>query len=219
MRDPARVGDTRGRRRYDGYENSTKALDSVIQTPQISGIPTRAQASAAPSVEAAGSDPGGAVPVDSRGALGSQRRHLRIARDLAEIWFWRQSNALVGGEKLWDAAKARDPIFNCANMFRWYAMYSGADIGVTPRPIYLADGRKLPDCYAAPAELRDELTALLGPFPLFSSWGSATTIASSEWNARASIHVRRTRKPTLTLVDLPHLDYGLQLSILIGDAS
>jgi predicted AlkP superfamily pyrophosphatase or phosphodiesterase len=131
-------------------------------------------------------------------------------RDLSEIWFWRQSAALVGGEKVWDAAKARNPDFTCANMFWWYNMYSGADIGVTPRPIYCADGRKLPDCYAAPAELRDELTKLLGTFPLFSFWGPATTIASSEWIARASIHVRQTRRPTLTLIYLPHLDYGLQ---------
>jgi predicted AlkP superfamily pyrophosphatase or phosphodiesterase len=131
-------------------------------------------------------------------------------RDLSEIWFWRQSAALVSGDKVWDAAKARDLRFTCANMFWWYNMYSGADIGVTPRPIYCADGRKLPDCYAAPAELRDELTKLLGPFPLFSFWGPATTIASSEWIARASIHVRKTRKPTLTLIYLPHLDYGLQ---------
>jgi predicted AlkP superfamily pyrophosphatase or phosphodiesterase len=131
-------------------------------------------------------------------------------RDLSEIWFWRQSAALVDGEKLWDAARARDPAFTCANMFWWYNMYSGADIGVTPRPIYCADGRKLPDCYAAPPDLRGELTNLLGPFPLFSFWGPATTISSSEWIARASIHVRRSRKPTLTLIYLPHLDYGLQ---------
>ena len=131
-------------------------------------------------------------------------------RDLSEIWFWRQSNALVTGEFVWDAAKARDSAFTCANMFWWYNMYSDADIGVTPRPMYLADGRKIPDCYAAPGELRAELTKLLGPFPLFSFWGPATTIASSEWIARAAIHVRRTRRPTLTLIYLPHLDYGLQ---------
>ena len=89
-------------------------------------------------------------------------------------------------------------------------MYSSADISVIPRPVYCADSRKLPDCYAAPAELRDELTRLLGSFPLFFFWGPATTITSSEWIARASIHVRKTRKPTLTLIYLPHLDYGLQ---------
>ena len=26
-------------------------------------------------------------------------------RDLSEIWFWRQSNRLVAGEKIWEAAR------------------------------------------------------------------------------------------------------------------
>jgi predicted AlkP superfamily pyrophosphatase or phosphodiesterase len=130
-------------------------------------------------------------------------------RDLSEIWFWRQSNRLVSGEKVWEAARRRDPAFTCANLFWWYNMYS-TEIAVTPRPIYLADGRKIPDCYAAPAVLRDELTQLLGPFPLFRFWGPATDISSSQWIMRSALHVRKTRKPTLTLVYLPHLDYNLQ---------
>jgi predicted AlkP superfamily pyrophosphatase or phosphodiesterase len=89
-------------------------------------------------------------------------------------------------------------------------MYSTADIGVTPRPMYPADGRKIPDCYTAPGVLREELTARLGPFPLFSFWGPATSIVSSAWIARCALYVRRTRTPTLTLVYLPHLDYVLQ---------
>ena len=133
-----------------------------------------------------------------------------LFRDLMEVWFWRQSNALVGGGKIWDAAKRRDPAFTCANMFWWYNMAASHDIGVTPRPIYKSDGRKLPDCYARPAELRDELTRALGAFPLFQFWGPATSIASSRWIADATLHVRRTRAPTLTLAYLPHLDYDLQ---------
>lgn len=131
-------------------------------------------------------------------------------RDLSEIFFWRQSNHLVAGDKLWDAGRRRDPAFTCANMFWWYNMYSGADIGVTPRPMYPADGRKIPDCYANPGELRDELTRKFGRFPLFTFWGPATDISSSRWIADATKHVRRTRAPTVTLVYLPHLDYGLQ---------
>ena len=131
-------------------------------------------------------------------------------RELAEVLFWRQSNRLVTGDRLWDAAKRRDPAFTCANLFWWYNMYSTADIGVTPRPMYPADGRKIPDCYAAPSGLREELTARLGPFPLFSFWGPATSIVSSAWIARCALHIRRTRTPTLTLVYLPHLDYVLQ---------
>jgi predicted AlkP superfamily pyrophosphatase or phosphodiesterase len=45
---------------------------------------------------------------------------------------------------------------------------------------------------------------------LFKFWGPAADIASSAWIARATMHVRATRKPTLTLCYLPHLDYNLQ---------
>jgi predicted AlkP superfamily pyrophosphatase or phosphodiesterase len=58
--------------------------------------------------------------------------------------------------------------------------------------------------------LRDELTAALGPFPLFEFWGPATSIRSSRWIAEAARHVLATRSPTLSLVYLPHLDYDLQ---------
>ena len=131
-------------------------------------------------------------------------------RDLSEVMFWRQSNRLVAGERLWDAAKRLEPNFTCANLFWWYNMYATADIGVTPRPLYPADGRKIPDCYTAPSELRDELTSRFGRFPLFSFWGPATSVSASEWITHSALHIRRERKPTLTLIYLPHLDYVLQ---------
>jgi predicted AlkP superfamily pyrophosphatase or phosphodiesterase len=133
-----------------------------------------------------------------------------LFRDLMEVWLWRQSNRLVAGEKIWEEGRRRDPAFTAANLFWWYNMAATHDIGVTPRPIYRADGRKLPDCYTKPLALRDELTERLGPFPLFQFWGPATSIAASRWIADAARHVRRTRAPTLTLVYLPHLDYDLQ---------
>jgi predicted AlkP superfamily pyrophosphatase or phosphodiesterase len=89
-------------------------------------------------------------------------------------------------------------------------MYSSADCSVTPRPLYPADGRKLPDIYTDPPALRTELTSRLGPFPLFNFWGPAADIVSTRWIADASRHVFDTRRPTLTLVYLPHLDYNLQ---------
>jgi predicted AlkP superfamily pyrophosphatase or phosphodiesterase len=131
-------------------------------------------------------------------------------RDTAEVAFWKQSNRLVEGEKVWDAGKRRDPAFTCANMFWWYNMYSTVDVSATPRPMYPADGRKLPDHYTEPPELRDELNAHFGTFPLFTFWGPATTIESSRWITNATLHIRKTRSPTLTLCYLPHLDYGLQ---------
>jgi len=76
--------------------------------------------------------------------------------------------------------------------------------------MYLADGRKLPDIYTHPAELRDELQSALGEFPLFRFWGPGADIESSRWIARSALHVLEQRRPTLTLVYLPHLDYDLQ---------
>jgi predicted AlkP superfamily pyrophosphatase or phosphodiesterase len=131
-------------------------------------------------------------------------------RDLSEVWLWRQSNRLVQGEKLWEAARRRDPSFTCAKLFWWYNMYSSADLAVTPRPMYPADGRKLPDIYTHPPELRDELQTSLGQFPLFRFWGPAADIVSTQWIGRSALHVLQTRRPTLTLVYLPHLDYNLQ---------
>jgi len=131
-------------------------------------------------------------------------------RDLAQVWLWRQSNHLVAGEKLWDAGKRRDSGFRTAKLFFWYNMYSGADWSVTPRPMYTADGRKLPDVYTEPPELRAALTSELGTFPLFEFWGPRAGIASSRWIARSAERVVTAHDPTLTLVYLPHLDYDLQ---------
>lgn len=128
----------------------------------------------------------------------------------AEIKFWKQSNRLVQAKSVWDIAKERDPSFTCAQMFWWYNMYSNADYSVTPRPNYLADGRKMPDCYAHPASLRDELQAQFGKFPLFSFWGPGANIVSSQWIADASMYVEEKYSPTLSLVYLPHLDYCQQ---------
>ncbi len=133
-----------------------------------------------------------------------------LFRDQMEVMLWRQSNRLVGGEKIWEAGKKRDAAFTCANMFWWYNMASSHDVGATPRPIYKADGRKLPDCYTVPDTLRHRLTERLGPFPLFQFWGPGTTIASSKWVADATKIVMAESDPTLTLVYLPHLDYDLQ---------
>ena len=131
-------------------------------------------------------------------------------RDLSEVWFWRQSNRLVAGEKIWEAGKRQNPDFTCAKLFWWYNMYSTADWSATPRPMYPADGRKLPDHYTHPPALHDELDERLGTFPLFTFWGPMADISSSRWISDATRHVMETRDPTLTLTYLPHLDYNLQ---------
>ena len=127
-----------------------------------------------------------------------------------EVKFWKQSNKLVSGEKIWELAKKEDPNFTCLKMFWWYNMYSSADYSVTPRPNYLADGRKMPDCYSHPASLRDVLQEKLGEFPLFQFWGPGANIKSTQWIADASMITDDLYDPTLSLIYLPHLDYCLQ---------
>ena len=132
------------------------------------------------------------------------------ARDDCEVRFWKQANTLVQQPKVWDAARTIDPSFTVANMFWWFNMYSTADYAVTPRPMYPADGRKIPDVHTTPGTLRAELQAALGAFPLFQFWGPRTSIRCSEWIAAASKFVDDRHRPTLTLIYLPHLDYNLQ---------
>ncbi|NET86690.1 MAG: alkaline phosphatase family protein [Kamptonema sp. SIO1D9] len=131
-------------------------------------------------------------------------------RDECEVKFWRQSNKLVQSEKIWSMAKAIDPNFTCANVFWWYNMYSSVDYAITPRPMYPADGRKLPDIYTQPADIRPKIQAELGQFPLFNFWGPNTSIVSSQWIANSAKWIEERYNPTLTLIYLPHLDYCLQ---------
>lgn len=139
-------------------------------------------------------------------------------RELAEVQFWKQSNHLVHGRKLWDDLKALDPGFTCAQLFWWFNMYSRADYSITPRPMYPADGRKVFDVYTAPFSLRHDLKRDLGEFPFPTFWGPAAGVqtpqgrpdAASRWIAESAKWIEHRHQPTLSLVYLPHLDYNLQ---------
>ena len=131
-------------------------------------------------------------------------------RDECDVRFWHRSDKLIQRPRLWDVARAYDQDFTVANLHWRYATYSSADYTVIERPMYPADGRKLPDIYGWPHELRTELIKELGDFPLFNFWGPNSSIKGSRWIADAAKFVDTKHDPTLTLVYLPHLDYGLQ---------
>ncbi|MGE3311558.1 MAG: alkaline phosphatase family protein [Limisphaerales bacterium] len=139
-------------------------------------------------------------------------------RSLAEVQFWKQSNHLVHGEKLWETLRRRNPGFTCAKLFWWYNMYSSADWSITPRPMYPADGRKFFDIYAWPYSLRTAIKSDLGEFPFPGFWGPVAGRSSPQgspdcatrWIAESAQWVERQHQPTLSLVYLPHLDYNLQ---------
>lgn len=131
-------------------------------------------------------------------------------RELAEVMFWKQSNHLVHGEKVWDRLKRQFPDFRCSKLFWWYNMYANVDASITPRPHYPADGRKIIDLYSTPSGLHQQIEAKLGKFPFFNFWGPKSNIESSRWITKAAMLEFEMHQPHLQLVYLPHLDYSLQ---------
>jgi predicted AlkP superfamily pyrophosphatase or phosphodiesterase len=139
-------------------------------------------------------------------------------RESAEVQFWKQSNHMVHGRKIWEELRERDSTFTCAKLFWWYNMYSSADYSITPRPIYPADGRKVFDIYAWPYSIRTEIKKDLGEFPFATFWGPAAgrrspqglPDAASRWIAESAKWIEEKYHPTLNLIYLPHLDYNLQ---------
>jgi predicted AlkP superfamily pyrophosphatase or phosphodiesterase len=139
-------------------------------------------------------------------------------RTLAEVQFWKQSNHLVQGRKIWEELRELEPGFTCAKLFWWHNMYSTADWSITPRPIYPADGRKFFDIYSWPYSIRTEIKRDLGEFPFATFWGPAAGVntpqggpdAASRWIASSARWIEEKHSPSLNLVYLPHLDYNLQ---------
>jgi predicted AlkP superfamily pyrophosphatase or phosphodiesterase len=143
-------------------------------------------------------------------------------RELAEVHFWKQSNRVVHGEKIWDALRTDSKIANrkspIVNLFWWFNMYSSVDYAITPRPMYPADGRKFFDIYSWPYSIREEIKKDLGEFPFFGFWGPAAGVDSppgkadcvSRWIAESAKWMENKFSPALNFVYLPHLDYNLQ---------
>src|SRR5881296_580399 len=155
----------------------------------------------------------GATPA-AHGVVGNGWYH----RELAEVQFWKQSDHLVNGPKIWDELRALEADLTCAKLFWWFNMYSSADYSITPRPMYPADGRKVFDIHTWPYSIRTEIKKDLGEFPFPAFWGPAAGVdtpqgpadAASRWIAESAKWIENKYQPTLSLVYLPHLDYNLQ---------
>jgi predicted AlkP superfamily pyrophosphatase or phosphodiesterase len=121
-------------------------------------------------------------------------------RDTQEIRFWQQANSLIEGDKFYDG-------FETAKMFWWFNQSSQAKYSATPKPYYGCDGSKVFDILD---HTQCDLVNKLGPFPFFTFWGPNAGLPASKWIADASALVLKEKKPQITLVYLPHLDYDFQ---------
>lgn len=131
-------------------------------------------------------------------------------RTLNEHHFWKQSNSLVEGEKIWETLRKKKPGFTCSNLFWWYNMYSSVDYSITPRPLYRSDGLKAFDIHSQPLSIRNNIKKELGEFPFPSFWGPRAGIQSSQWIADSAKWMESQYQPDLNLIYLPHLDYDFQ---------
>ncbi len=137
-----------------------------------------------------------------------------LFQDTGEVRFWQQSNRLLQAEPIYRAlrqkAAERGRSFRCAKLFWWFNQGADVEISVTPKPWYGADGNKVFGIHGTPAGLTDRLQATLGPFPFQTFWGPLAGLPCTQWIAQAAAEVLRSERPDLTLVYLPHLDYGPQ---------
>ncbi|MFH1023398.1 MAG: alkaline phosphatase family protein [Planctomycetota bacterium] len=136
------------------------------------------------------------LPPSKHGIVGNGWLH----RDTGEVRFWQQAYSLISGESVTAGVKA-------ASIGWWFPLGAPLSWYVTPRPHYGADGSKV---FAILDETGCALGEKLGPFPFHAFWGPMAGLLSSEWLAKAAALVMREKRPDLTLVYLPHLDYDYQ---------
>ncbi len=149
-------------------------------------------------------------PVERHGIVGNGW----LFRDTNEVRFWQQSNRLMQAEPLYATARhrarQRGRSFTCAKLFWWFNQGADVDVSVTPKPHYGIDGSKVFGITGTPDGYTDELERRLGPFPFFTFWGPGAGLPCTEWIARCAAAVLNDKRPDLTLVYLPHLDYDPQ---------
>ncbi len=149
-------------------------------------------------------------PVERHGIVGNGW----LFRDTNEIRFWQQSNRLIQAEPLYATAhrraRERGREFTCAKLFWWFNQGADVDISITPKPHYGIDGNKVFGITGTPDGYSDELERRLGAFPFHTFWGPMAGLPCTQWIARCAAEVVKEKRPGLTLVYLPHLDYDPQ---------
>jgi predicted AlkP superfamily pyrophosphatase or phosphodiesterase len=137
-----------------------------------------------------------------------------LFRDTGEIRFWQQSNRLLQAEPIYKTAKklraAQSKLFHCAKLFWWFNQGAAVDWSITPKPFYGADGNKVFGIHGTPEELSGRLEQSLGPFPFHTFWGPMAGLPCTQWIAGCGAEILKNKRPDLTLVYLPHLDYDPQ---------
>jgi predicted AlkP superfamily pyrophosphatase or phosphodiesterase len=137
-----------------------------------------------------------------------------LFHDTNEVRFWQQCNRLIQAEPIYETAKRRaseqNREFTCAKLFWWFNQGAAVDISITPKPWYGVDGNKAFDVAGKPDDTIEQIQRQFPPFPFPAFWGPMAGLKSTRWIADVSAQLLREKRPGLTLVYLPHLDYQPQ---------
>lgn len=124
-------------------------------------------------------------------------------RESQEVRFWIQSAQMVQGNNLVDEV-------DTAQVFAWFAQGGNAKWSVIPKPHYGCDGSK---AFGVLDDTGLNLESNLGNFPFHRFWGPFSGFDSSLWIAKAASQLLQEKRPPLTMVYLPHLDYDFQRNL------
>ena len=105
-------------------------------------------------------------------------------RDLAEVWLWRQSNQLVGGEKMWDAAKPSRPVVHLRQaVLVVQHVRVGRLLGDAAPDVSGRRPQAARCLHASAGACATSCNATLGQFPLFHFWGPGGRHRVHRWIA------------------------------------
>ena len=125
----------------------------------------------------------------------------------AKVMNWNRSDRVVHGEKIWEAARTRDPRLRSANLFWRFCTHASCDLTLTERPTYFANGRKGADVYSSDPEFKSRVISRYGAFPFFHFWGPKAGMPSSVWISDIARDLIEAQQHQLILCYAPGLDY------------
>jgi len=131
-----------------------------------------------------------------------------FSRELRKPLFWEQSSALVGGPRIWDAARAAGAKIG---MYFWQqSLGESVDSVISPAPIHKHGGGMIMRNYTQPAGMGEILNRLCGTFPLHRYWGPLASpkvgrAVIDNFFSMAEAHV-----PDYAFLYMPTLDYASQ---------
>ena len=132
-------------------------------------------------------------------------------RDLGEVNLWRQHNALVQGEKVWETARRARPGFTAANVCWWYAMGATTDLTVTPAADVPRRRAQVPRrLHAAARAARPARRRASASSPSSTSGGRRRRSRRRAGSSRPPARSCASSASDLVMAYLPHLDYDLQ---------